>query len=1267
MEALYLQPPEESEAMAEEEEEEEKCGEQDEGGMEASSSAGCSTEEEADEDSEPEPPPVVRRKVSFADAFGLDLVSVKEFDNVEATEPDPVNWSGDRPAARALEEFYLSCLFTAPSSPEELEQRLQAQMVELESIELLPGTSTLRGHVRVANLCYSKSVYARMSLDRWGSFFDLLAEYVPGSSDRKTDRFTFRYTLVPPFDKEGVRIEFCLRYETSVGTFWANNKDMNYVLFCHQRGLVKEHGAQTHEETSSYRSKKSSLRANRNGSAEEKTKETIYTNALAAESDTPLKAKKAGSEKMGSSCEENKLWVESIKRRRKATRLAHVQDHFFKKRQQLPKAPPDNSAYGGKPHATSALGEATGIDHKSQKVQSSESPPVLTYHQIPLLPLDWNSDAQQQWGAADDILTGGAKVTLSKASKENRPAVNDTWESIPKASSSEKPSVSDVWQVFPNGPGHRDHSDVPESEWLQAAALVSLSNDKEPRIQNAARSQEFAELAGGTLSVAGALNAEDRRPVEACVGSPGDDIAEARDASQRSQTNSVTDTPREFSLERAPPVSEDAVDSPKECHKHEDGERESKGIMERAQGRAGDEPRTLHTADLVTSSGELETTDMTAMPESQNASAIDRISQGAREDEALSSSEDGEVTGTAHNAGDDILAFRETISQETKDGARCDFSTSRQGVEEGITMSHAEKKGEGTFRAGKTKESENSTRCTNEVVRENLEGNLQQNQTVATEANENVPSNHQQMEIFKKTACKETERQIGTDMRMIKTLDEQLNTKGSQLLRSGQMGSPSFTLGECVQKRGDSAPTQIDQSAELKSETGEQASNVNQIAERKCFSCDGEAMEGGEINPSAHKRPTAELEEAFEKNRETLGACPADECNPKLLELVEFKPTHLKGQKEDVSSEISLEKVVSEQNGTKRGFSTGSQHEMSEKIEEGSQEDERVSVGKLKMEASGESMDNVENPKGQRESAMKDELSVEVESSPWGEDKKQSDGTKDPITAENSASLEVIEPGLEQMFFERFGEDLLRRIWEEVFVPEVQPLRSDANSIDEMRSRLTGSTPGCHLVSQKDLSDTFDSGVFSLTEPETDLKSRLYRGLEQTSLAESSERSPKDGSQSLTTKEPTPVFRELQIDLDSRAYLGQNTPLTETAQDQENHHSPIKERPVNPQEAACQTGEHEKESPDQSAHQFGKHLSSSEKAKEPDALLWWTALFALSHITKRLIYTFLVSGFFVIVFLYDFPALFPLYMFSLCWWILKWKRHQAMAEKAAEG
>lgn len=208
------------------------------------------------EESEPEPSlaSVARRKVSFADAFGLDLVSVKEFDNrVESTE------------GREGEEYHLSCIFSIPASDEELELRLWQNKLELESIELLPGSTTIRGTVRVLNLSYHKVVCVRTTLDGWQSHFDQLAEYVPGSSDGETDRFSFQLTPMPPFPPDGTRVEFCLRYESPTGIFWANNGGMNYVLFCHQRGgrllKEKEGGKERETEENNQKGKKSCLKA----------------------------------------------------------------------------------------------------------------------------------------------------------------------------------------------------------------------------------------------------------------------------------------------------------------------------------------------------------------------------------------------------------------------------------------------------------------------------------------------------------------------------------------------------------------------------------------------------------------------------------------------------------------------------------------------------------------------------------------------------------------------------------------------------------------------------------------------------------------------------------------------------------------------------------------------------------------------------------------------------------------------------------------------
>ncbi|XP_035800513.2 uncharacterized protein ppp1r3aa [Amphiprion ocellaris] len=1298
MEALCVQPVEEKGVMAKREELG-KSREQDEAGMEASTST---TDEETDDDSEPEPPLVVCRKVSFADAFGLNLVSVKEFDNAEVAESE-VSQANERDVAHSSEEFYISCLFSVPSSQEELDQKLEAQMVELESIELLPGTTTLRGIVRVVNLCYSKCVFARITLDRWNSYFDLLAEYVPGSSDRKTDRFTFRYTLLPPFERDGARVEFCLRYETSTGTFWANNSELNYVLFCHQKGHIKEPPMQ--EESSGYKSKRSCLKANRNGGAEEKTRETCSIATAAAEVEATHKAEKADRKTVNSVesllyDDEHKPLVESIKSRHKSTRLARVQDHLSQRKQQARKVSPHASANGQKASRSTLApwGDSARFLYKCQKTQPNKSPQVLTYHQIPLLTLDWNNDKPQQLGApdVDDIWTGTAKMTLSKASKENTPCGNDMWETFLNGAGNTKKketSVCNVWQDFLNGPSCRDLSGVPESVWLQTAASVSPSNDKEPQTQNAASSQGFPEFQVGTdtpttsaacqplsdtLLANVALNAEDHQPAEARVGSPRDDNTATHDASQRSQTNSVKDTSQEFSLEGAPPVSEHSVDSTAECRKHVVRERESAGIIGGADGSRGDEPFTSHTADLVTSSGESETTDMTAMPESPNASAGDRISQGAGLDEGLSSSGEGEVTGTAHNASDDMLAFRETIRQGTKDGARYVYSTSRQGAVERITAKYRQNKDENTeeviFRPQKT-ECEISQKCgdvmqcgsqncgnplqetdENEIrfaqshadgfdAKQTCEENLEENKIMALELKEDVQV-FEDMEVETCTS-KRPERITSASMEIIHVFNEEALQPNS----SRQIDNMSIILEGCDKQ---SRPIQV-------------GGEVHE-PEGRSSTCD--------MNPSTQTPlESREKKQVSQSDHNTGRHDLTDKCNPNPSKAVEQRWTHsqedMKGQEEDVGGEISPEAATAKENVATEDSSTEYQPERTEEGMSQEDKDERVSIGELKIDAMRELMGNVESPWGERKNAPagleEQELSAEVESSPHVECEKLLGRTKDAITPELVGSLEAMES------VERFGEDVVRRIWEEVFGKEVEVANRDANVVDGLGCRVTD-------ITQKDSNDAFDSGVFSLTDLPTDLNLSLCQGQEQTLVTKANDLSSEVRSYPLTTVEQTPFPSKLQTDLNSSAHLSQDLSTTSAApstqsstksaqvlgslKDQE-HYSQIKERSV----ARQQTARHIEdcvvacnESFNRPSH---KHPSSSpEKLKESDGFVWWSLLYVLSHITRLLICILLVGGFFVIVFLYDFPAFFALYVFSVCWWFYKWKRHQVTTKKA---
>lgn len=415
----------------------------------------------------------------------------------------------------------------------------------------------------------------------------------------------------------------------------------------------------------------------------------------------------------------------------------------------MPKARSPDSASGR--HVSQPLRAPLG-GYERRKKPSHE---VLTYHQIPLLTLDWNNDKQQEWENSDmdDFWTRAGKLSLAGASQkgtEERPPGRDMWGSLLNGTD-ENPdkgaSVCEVWQAFLNGPGCQDHSGVPESEWLQTAASVSPSNRYASsdeglreflagmdtpttlRARASAACQLLSAIRETRLADV-ALNAQDHQPAEGCGAR--DDNTVTRGASQRSQTKSVTDTPQEFSLTGATPVSEGSVDSSAKCHRRAIWGREGEEIIGEAEATGGDEPFTLHTADLVTSSGESQTTDMTAMPESQNATSVDRISQGARLHEGLSSSGEKDVTGTTHNARHDTLAFKETIRQGTKDGEGPVACTSRRAAEERICNVSTE---EEIFRPLKMKECEISQSYADEKEC----GELRMNQTEGDE-NEMAPA-----------------------------------------------------------------------------------------------------------------------------------------------------------------------------------------------------------------------------------------------------------------------------------------------------------------------------------------------------------------------------------------------------------------------------------------------------------------------------------------------------------------------------------------------
>ena len=111
--------------------------------------------------------------------------------------------------------------------------RVLRDNVSLEDCYVGPRCMTLNGTIRVTNLCYTKEVTVRYTVNNWVIFNDINASYVLGSSDGSTERFSF--TIALPLEvKVGSRVLFavCYRAVDRRQVFWDNNGGENYRIEC---------------------------------------------------------------------------------------------------------------------------------------------------------------------------------------------------------------------------------------------------------------------------------------------------------------------------------------------------------------------------------------------------------------------------------------------------------------------------------------------------------------------------------------------------------------------------------------------------------------------------------------------------------------------------------------------------------------------------------------------------------------------------------------------------------------------------------------------------------------------------------------------------------------------------------------------------------------------------------------------------------------------------------------------------------------------------
>uniref|UniRef100_A0AAQ4PCP5 CBM21 domain-containing protein n=1 Tax=Gasterosteus aculeatus aculeatus TaxID=481459 RepID=A0AAQ4PCP5_GASAC len=152
--------------------------------------------------------PTSQKRVRFADSLGLELISVKHFDDTDE-----------------------------PEVPERILAKL-SMLMELQEVKVLLETVqvdefSMSGFVRVLNLAFEKSVSLRYSLNNWLTCMDSLASYVPDSSKGDTDKFRFKIVM-PTYLDNGGTFQFAIKYCVGGTEFWDNNNGNNYKVRRHR-------------------------------------------------------------------------------------------------------------------------------------------------------------------------------------------------------------------------------------------------------------------------------------------------------------------------------------------------------------------------------------------------------------------------------------------------------------------------------------------------------------------------------------------------------------------------------------------------------------------------------------------------------------------------------------------------------------------------------------------------------------------------------------------------------------------------------------------------------------------------------------------------------------------------------------------------------------------------------------------------------------------------------------------------------------------------
>ncbi|XP_023696966.1 protein phosphatase 1 regulatory subunit 3D-like isoform X1 [Paramormyrops kingsleyae] len=182
-----------------------------------------------------------KKRVQFADAFGLNLAIVKHFSLTEEYLGPSHPAQHERASLDDLCHTLNSELgserfvpyFKMPVETERFDALLQRCRVALEKVTVY--NFDIRGSIRaLTSDCCRKEVGVRYTFTDWRSFLDVQATLAAGHGDAETgERYGFT-VHAPPLLDVGSSVHFAVYCRTDQADFWDNNEGRNYSLV-HQR------------------------------------------------------------------------------------------------------------------------------------------------------------------------------------------------------------------------------------------------------------------------------------------------------------------------------------------------------------------------------------------------------------------------------------------------------------------------------------------------------------------------------------------------------------------------------------------------------------------------------------------------------------------------------------------------------------------------------------------------------------------------------------------------------------------------------------------------------------------------------------------------------------------------------------------------------------------------------------------------------------------------------------------------------------------------